>query len=341
MSKVTSLAAILLLLIIRNLQAQTLYIDPVKGSDTADGTAGAPLASIQRALYLAEDYTGKEEIRIKLFPGLYLLKDKIVIDKKRSELFPFYIEAAIMPDDEDWEPTKMPVIQSISSNNSVTQFPHAIGFMIASDNVTLKGLKFTGNANPEVKYYYPVNRENENLKGLDISQCYFIGERNSAPVQGGIWAHGAGTRVDHCIFYNCKNALLLFKSISDFSLTHSIIYGAYEAAVWFGPFDSDFVFKNNIVSNCAYFWLRAENTFPKYIFSSSLIAGNDGFMGYYAKNGAVPADNYAQTENQIQKSGKLVLSEVKTNGLPKDYLNPTKRSAGQELGAGIFIKPKN
>ncbi|MCF0054612.1 right-handed parallel beta-helix repeat-containing protein [Dyadobacter sp. CY356] len=341
MNKVTFLAAILLLLFIQNVHAQTIYVDPANGNDSASGTVQGPLASIQKALSLAGSFTGKETVHIKLLPGLYLLKDKVIVETKRSEPSWLIVEAAVMPDDADWEPTKMPVVQSISANNSLTQFPHSTGFLIASNNAALKGLKFIGNANPEVKYYYPVNRENENLKGLDISQCYFIGERNSEPIQGSIWAQGAGIHVDHCIFYNCKNALLLFKSISDFSFTHSIIYGAYEAAVWFGPFDSDFIFKNNIISNCTYFWLRAENTFPKYTFSNSLITGNNAFMGYYAKNGSVPAERNEHTENQIQKSGQLILSEVKTNGLPKDYLNPTKESAGSALGAGIFINPKN
>ncbi|GLU54428.1 right-handed parallel beta-helix repeat-containing protein [Dyadobacter frigoris] len=341
MNKVTSLTTILLFLFFQNLSAQTIFVDAIKGNDSGGGTVRAPLASIQKALDQAGGFTGKEAIHIKLLPGLYLLKDRVVIDKMRNEAIWLTIEAAVMPDDADWEPTKMPVIQSVSANNSVTQFPHSIGFLIASNNIALKGLKFIGNGNPEVKYYYPVNRENESLKGLDISQCYFIGERNSAPIQGSIWAHGAGTHVDHCIFYGCKNALLLFKSISDFSLTNSIIYGAYEAAVWFGAFNSDFIFKNNIVSNCAYFWLRAENTFPKYTFNNSLIINNDGYMGYYAKDGSIPADKNEHIENQIRKSGSLILSEVKTNGLPKDYLNPTKESAGKELGAGIFINPQN
>ena len=63
-------------------------------------------------------------------------------------------------------------------------------------------------------------------------------------------------------------------------------------------------------------------------------------MGYYAKNGSIAADKNEHTENQVQKSGRLILSEVKTNGLPKDYLNLTKESAGRELGAGIFMNPK-
>jgi hypothetical protein len=340
MNKVTYLSVILCFLLVYTLHAQTLFVDPVKGRDAAIGTMDAPLASIERAMEQARLFSGKENIHIKLLPGLYLLRDKITFDKNLDASFWFTVEAAIQPDDPDWISAKMPVIQSISANNSVTQFPHSAGFLIATNRIALKGLKFIGNANPNVNYYYPVNREDENLEGLSVSQCYFIGDRNSAPVQGAVWAHGKATHVDHCIFYGCKNALLLFKSIRDFSLTHSIIWGAYEAAVWFGPFDSNFTFTNNIISNCTYFWLRPENTLPAYTFSNSHFTNMAGYMGYYTKDGPVPAVDNEHIEINIQKSGKLTLSDVKTEGFPKDFLNPTPESAGKSLGAGIFIDPK-
>jgi len=245
-----------------------------------------------------------------------------------------------MPDDPDWIPAKTPVMQSVSSNNSVAQFTHCAGFLVSRNNVSFKGLKFPGNSNPNVVYYYPITRENENLKGLEVSQCYFIGEKNSDPIQGAIWAHGGGTHVDHCIFYGCKNALLLFKSIKDFSVTNSIIDGSYEAAVWFGPFDSPFIFRNNIVTHCSYFWLRPEDTQPAYAFSNSLIVDNDHYMGFYTSHGPVEALKNSHTETAIQKSGKVILNEVKTQGMPNDYLNLTSESAGKDISAGIFKKPK-
>jgi hypothetical protein len=45
--------------------------------------------------------------------------------------------------------------------------------------------------------------------------------------------------VDHCIFYGCKNALVLIKSVRDFSMPHSIVSGAYEAAVCDQSTESD------------------------------------------------------------------------------------------------------
>ncbi|WP_353720687.1 hypothetical protein [Dyadobacter sp. 676] len=338
MCKLRYLLCIVLLLAGDHLSAQSIFVDVQNGKDSNPGSQQAPVASLPKAMELARTFKSNENTTIKVLPGLYLLNDKLNIDKRNTEEAWLTIEAAVMPDDADWAPAKMPVIQSISTNNSVTQFPHSIGFLIAADHIAIRGLKFLGNANPDVKYYYPLNREDSTLTGLNVSQCYFIGERNSAPIQGSIWAHGAGTHVDHCIFYGTKNALLLFKGIKDFSLTHSIIFGAYEAAVWFGSFNSPFVFKNNIVANSEYLWLRQENTFPKYAFSDCLFTGLKHYMGYYGRNGTLPTERNEHTERNVGKTGRVLLSEVSVNGLPKDYLNPLPGSAGAELHAGIFKK---
>lgn len=324
------------------LHAQTIYVDVIKGSQEARGTITDPLASLEKAVLLAAGFSGNEPITIKVAPGLYVFHHlaEIRTGKKENDTIQYSIEATIMPDYADWLPAKMPVIQSVSIDNSNVQFTHCGGFLVSKSNTSFKGLKFTGNTNPAVKYYYPITRESENYKGLSVSQCYFIGERNSAPIQGAIWAHGAGIAVDHSIFYECKNALLLFRSISDFSVTHSIIYGSYEAAVWFGPFTSPFVFRDNIVTRCNYFWLSPDNTQPAYQFSNSLITDNDQYMGYYTSNGPMPAKTDSIKEINIRKTGKVLLSEVKTEGLPNDYLNQIAGSAGKDIPAGIFKKVK-
>ncbi len=245
-----------------------------------------------------------------------------------------------MPDDEVWSAAEMPVIQSIAANNSNHQFTHSVGFLVAKDNVSFKGIKFLGDANPEIKYYYPITRENPDADGLSVSQCYFVGEKNSAAIQGAIWAHGSGTSVDHCIFFDCKNALLLFNSIRKLSVTNCIIDGSYEAAVWFGAFLEPFTFRNNIVTRCNYFWLFQKGTNPAYTFSNSIIAGNDHYLGYYG-NALEPASNDSVTETHIQKTAKLLFSEVGTEGLPTDYLNPIIGSDGLGLEAGIFKQQKH
>ena len=337
MYKLSYLLSIILLLV-RPLHAQTIHVNASAGNDAANGKVETPVATLQRAIELAKTFKTGESATIKVGPGLYTLRDQVVIDKRNTDEAWLTIEAAVMPDAADWKPAQMPVIQSISANNNKTQFQHAVGFLIAADHIRIRGLKFIGNGNPEVQYYYPVSRKDSTLTGLDVSQCYFIGERNSAPIQGSIWAHGAGIHVDHCIFYGTKNVLLLFMAIRDFSLKNSIIVGAYESAVWFGTFHEPFVFENNIVANSEYLWLRAEKTYPKYQFKNCLFTGMQHEMGYYGQNGATPADRNAHSEEHVVRTGNLLLSEVATNGLPKDYLNPLPQSAGKELNAGIFKK---
>lgn len=341
MNRLFLFLTILLFLSASRADAQTIFVDAVKGKDGAKGTLTDPFASLEKAIHLASGFTGKEPVAIRIYPGLYILQHQAEIktSKIADDTVIYTIEAVIMPDDPDWQPVSMPVIQSVSPDNSTTQFPHAVGFLVAKSNVSFRGLKFLGNSNPSVRYYYPITREKETCKGLEISQCYFIGEKNSAPIQGAVWAHGAATKIDHCIFYECKNALLLFKSIRDFSITNSIISGAYEAAAWYWGTGNDFEFRNNIVTNCNYFWLRAPDTSPTYTFSSSIITDVNQYMGFWEK-GLVPAEKNNHIETNIKRSGKILLSEVKTEGLPKDYLNLLPESDGNELNAGIFKKDK-
>ena len=325
------------------LSAQVLYVDAAKGREEAKGTATDPLASLEKAVALAGSFTGNEPVTIKIHPGLYVLRQQAILRTARQsdDTLSYTLEAAVLPGDSAWQPGKMPVIQSVSPNNSEVQFVHAVGFLVGRSNVSFRGLKFLGNAHPEVAYYYPITRENESYRGLTVSQCMFIGEKNSAPIQAAIWAHGAGTHVDHSVFYGCKNAFVLIKAIRDFSLTHSIIHGAYEAAVWHGPDnDPQFTFRNNIVTGCNFFWLRPENTAPAYTFSHSLIANNRHYMGLYTRQGPVEAPKNAHQEAGIRKTGNVQLREVDFKGVPKDYLHPAPGSDGHELKAGLFREAK-
>ena len=332
---------VLFLMLSVRINAQTIYADAVNGKENAKGTVADPFLSLEKAITLANGFTGSEPVTIKLAPGLYVLSHKMEIKtaKATDDNAKFTIEAISMPDDAGWQPHKMPVIQSVSPINSNYQFNHSVGFLVAKSNVSFKGLKFVGNASPDVAYYYPITRENENLNGLEVSQCYFIGEKNSTRLQSGMWTHGTGIHVDHCIFYGCRNAMVLIKNIKDFSLTNSIIDGAYESAIWFGASDAPFTFKNNIVTNCNFFWVRPQNTQPAYTFSNSLICNNGAFMGYITNNDLIPADKTNLKENRIRKTGKVELVFIKTDARqPHNYLNPVPGSDGADLEAGIFKK---
>jgi hypothetical protein len=163
------------------LQAQTLFVDAVNGKDDGRGTDREPVATLQRAVEIASPFTGDLPVTIKLLPGLYCQSTKLTLrTAKTSGASPDYtLEATIMPYEADWQPRKMPVIQSLSGNNSTAQFTHSVGPLVAQEQSS------------NVEYYYPITRANEGLNGLQVSQSYFIGERNSAPMQSATWAMAA------------------------------------------------------------------------------------------------------------------------------------------------------
>lgn len=329
MYKPIFLTAILLLATGWQLSAQTIFVDPIKGQDTQTGTAVAPLATLDKAVAVANAFAGKEPVSIKLFPGLYTLTQKLSIQ------LPASIEAVTLPDDTGWLPSKMPVIQSISGNNSDKQFPHSIGFLVAADKVNFRGLKFTGNANPAVTYYYPITKEDSLLTGLGVSQCYFAGDRYAAPIQGAVWAHGPNTAIDHCIFYNCKNSLLFFKGVDHFSVTNTVIYGSYEAAMWVWLLDGQFTFRNNIIADCDYFWTIPDAVSAKRRFENSLFLNVDHNAGNW-KSGMVPASDADFIFENVRRSNK---DKVSASALP---IQPANRSGlpfipeADNMGAGLF-----
>lgn len=327
-----------------NLHAQTICVDAVKGKAEAKGTAADPLASLEEAVNRTNSFSGQEPIWIKLAPGLYTMTHELTIKTAVSgrDTIAYTIEAMTMPDGRSWKQSKMPVIQSISSNTNIMPFTHCIGFLLSKDNVSFKGLKFIGNPNLNVKSYYPIRRTDKTLTGLNLSQCYFIGERNSAPIESSLWVSGGGIHIDHCIFYSSKTALVLNSGINDFSLTHSIISGSYESAIWYAGSGAPFTFKNNIITNCRFVMVHPENKQPDYTFSDSYLTDNEHYLGAYPPSKdkqvpvPVPVDNTSITEVNIHKSGKIELIPSGNKVIPADYLNLSRESDGKSTAAGIF-----
>lgn len=322
--------------------AQTYYVDAQNGDDLNIGTSSAPFQSLEYAARQANLQTGNNAIVIRVLPGIYLLEDKVVINpvKIMRDSTRYTIEAAIMPDDEQWSPEKMPVIQSSSDNNSTTQFPHATGMLVAADHVTIRGLKFLGNANPRADYYYPISKEDPSLRDLVVSQCYFIGDKEAAKIQGGVWAHGEGNVISHCVFYECRNGVLFFNNVDGFTIEYSIIYGSYESAFWFGPADYQFRFSNNIVAGNANFLVGPKELKYSSVFSSSVIVDNDGFVGYWsrAEQKVVQISKPDIELDQVTRSGRIILDTNDDVKPGKRHIHLSMNSAGANLGAGIFIK---
>ncbi|WP_416445743.1 right-handed parallel beta-helix repeat-containing protein [Leeuwenhoekiella sp. A16] len=339
MRKNLILTSKLILLSMVFVSAQELYVSPELGNDDYSGSKESPFKSIEKAVLTANEMTGAGNIIIKLHPGLYSLKEKLSINPVRMfmDSTRYTIEALTMPDDADWTPEKMPKIQSISNNNSITQFAHATGILVASENVSIRGIKFLGNPNPMVTYYYPVSKENPSLSDLEVSQCLFIGDKESAPIQGGVWAHGPDNTVEYSVFYECRNAVLFFNNVHSFTIRNTIVYGSYESAFWFGSDDFEFIFENNIIAHNTNFLVGPKDLKYSSAFSNSLIVDNSGYVGYWSRDDqkVLPINKPNIVERRIIKSGQVRLKD-NSIALDKMHLHLTKDSKGQELKAGIF-----
>ncbi len=341
MKKQALLFLISFFIIALNAEAQTVYVNAATNTKKTKGTAKEQFANIYDAVNYANMLHDSAAVIIRLSPGLYTLTNSLKITSPDTLATNNYIiEAMIMPRDTNWTPAQMPVIQVMADSNREGRLQHASAALeIERNNVSIRGLKFIGNPNPASKYYYAIERKNKALKNLDISQCYFIGEKNSTPIQGGIFAQGESIHVSHCIFYNCKNAVMGFMNVKDFSLTHSIIYGAYEGAVWLGygkDADLPFTFHDNIIANGSYVFISDKGEHHYYNFSNSVIAGNTYYLGFNGDT-LLPDNVNKPTEKNIQKNGSVVLNEVTADGVPNDYLHVSKKSLGSDIDAGIFI----
>lgn len=337
--------SILFISLCQNVNAQDFYVNPLIGNDVNKGTIENPYKTIEKAIQKANETTGSGSINIRLFPGVYVLHDKISINPVRimGNSDRFTIEALIMPDDSGWTPEKMPIVQSISDNNSETQFIHSTGFLVSANNVSIRGLKFIGNPNPLVPYYYPITRENPLLKNLEVSQCYFIAEKNSSSIQGAIWAHGQEITVEHCVFYNCRNAILLFKNINKCLIKNNLIYGAYESAMWIGDNDANFEFSKNIISACNFIIVKGSNYKYRYKLSDCVFIGNRNYVGHWSEtdDGISISKENDCIEINILRTGEIKLVERETEYYPMDYLHLSSNSVGYNLNVGIFKKNKN
>jgi hypothetical protein len=90
----------------QGLSAQTLYVNALDGNDSAAGTVTAPLASLQKAVGIAKDFSSSQPVTIKVAPGLYVLKAPLKLESRFSgnHAAAYTLEALVMPDDTAWNP---------------------------------------------------------------------------------------------------------------------------------------------------------------------------------------------------------------------------------------------
>jgi len=122
-------------------RAQILFVDGGKGRVDAKGTFDEPLSNVEQAIRLANRFSAGKAVTIKLAPGLYTLDRPLKITSENgSDTTMYSIEAMVMPDDADWTPSKMPVIQISADSNREGKLPHAsVALQIDRNNVCIKG----------------------------------------------------------------------------------------------------------------------------------------------------------------------------------------------------------
>jgi hypothetical protein len=341
------LSGVFSLLFWLSIQAQTVYVDSNIGDDKNPGSKESPVYSIQKAAEIIRS-NDNEIYVMKINPGIYVLDKHISVStEKPMDNKRIVIEASVLPDDSTWSPEKMPVIINSSLKGEIpdADFSYVISFLINESHVCMRGLKFHGYVYPNTRYF-PIARLNMEKTDLSVEQCMFIADKDASHIQVGVIAHGNEIKIDHCVFFNAKNTVVFWlddgKTIKHGNgITNSIIYGAFQSAVWTASPDKDFKFENNVVTNCKHVWIRNYENTIKYSINNCVIVNNKYNKAIPGESGVEPAD-FEITENNVVKEGDISLRKADNidDPLPIDYLHLTPGSAGYLLGAGLFKNKK-
>jgi hypothetical protein len=347
--KKTFLTGVLAFICHLTIQAQTVYVDSNMGNDKNPGTQKTPVCSIYKAVEIVKSRDNDIYV-VKINPGIYVLdRHESVATEKSMTGKRIVIEASVLPDDSSWTPEKMPVIASRARKGELPQSAHFVAaFLIEASNVTIRGLKFHGYCYPNTRYF-PIARFNTTKTDLLVEQCVFVGDANISQIQVGVIAHGNEVRIDHCIFYKVRNTAVFFRDSGEGvktgnGITNSIIYGANHA-VWTAWPDKDFLFANNIVSNCMYVWIKNNFNPTTYSAENCIIVNNRYYTGMPDSVRLNPKE-FEIDERNVTKEGEISLRLIGTEErptldsvdkpLPVDYLHVIPGSLGYELHAGLF-----
>lgn len=340
--KLKLLLILTLTFIYLSIHSQVVYVDSYNGNDLNIGTKDAPLATINKAVEIVNS-NENDVCTVKIKPGIYILEHHVAIEtEKVLGHNRIVIEASILPDDSTWTPDKMPVIISrsrigeIMADDKYLKDNWITSFYINQSHVTIRGLKFQGYSYPKI--YYAISRFNKNITDLLVEQCIFTGDNQSNILAVGVIAHGDSIQINRCIFYNTSGTVVYWQSSASNqtktgnSMTNCIIYGC-KSAVYTYSVDENFIFKNNIVSNCKSFWCKGDINNYTYLVDNCVVVNNE----VYASNGEDIRD-FKLDEKNVIKEGKILLKKINNlfQPLPVDHLHIIKGTLGYNLGAGLF-----
>lgn len=327
-------------------QSETvIHIDSKRGSDGADGSQSQPFKTIaQAALAIPESASGP--VTLVIHPGRYALAEKVTLNRGQfSQQAPLTIQASILPDNPNWQPDHMPVIESTKHPGIVEGRGKPIsGFSIEISHVKFQGLRFKGN--PAVGHrYYPIRRDNPTLENLHVTQCLFEGDQAKAPIHVAVIARGHGIVVEHSIFKECRNPTVFWKAEGGNSygnaFRHCIATNSYQSGLWTTDTASDFDFRNNIFLGGEVFHIHLFSRESFYSFSNSYIVGFKVPQRLTNGPGGKEAPNPAPItirEHRIFRQADIQLNLDEAQGKNRRWLHVQADSPGAELNAGLFTK---
>lgn len=354
---ITSFLCFTLMNLILSAQINDLFIDPNTGNDQNTGSKEQPLKTLFEAASRVNQSNGTGAVTIYLSEGIYGLSATVTFHPANwhfSKDQRLTIRATLLPDDEDWNPGKMPVIVStmpLDFKPNGRQDPlggTSYGIQVETSYVTIQGLRILGTPVHErpkegmVRRNYPIVREGRNLDDLRITQCLFVGDEQVIPNHLGVLASGQGIVVDHCIFYQCKDAVVYWfsdKPAERCEMHHNLMIDNYGAAVWSWTVADDFKYYNNVVSNNNIFWEVGRDDSRTYTITNSIVVGYNSLVnkGGGAFGYGEPTDPKRLKYGNdviIKKEGSL---DIEKNQTKRNYLHLVPGTLGADLGAGLFI----
>ena len=339
-------------------QENDIYVNPDTGNDQNAGSLEQPVRTLNEAARRLNESNGTDAVTIYLSEGIYGLSATAIFKPANRQFTRenrLTIRAVVLPDDPEWNAAKMPVIIStmpLELEPGGRKDPlggRSYGIQIETSHVTIQGLRVLGSplherpAEGMVRRNYPIVREGRDLEDLRITQCLFTGDKHVIPNHLAILASGQSIVVDHCVFYNCKDAVVFWFSdrpAENCEMHHNLMIGNYGAAVWSWTCAEDFKYYNNVVSNTNIFWILNRDEQRTFSISNSLVIGYNVLVNKGGGAGGLGEegnpDKIKFGENVIiKKEGSVQIEEDPTK---RNYLHIIPGTPGADLGAGLFIK---
>ena len=327
--------------------AATIHVDARRGRDTSPGTLQQPLKTLGRVAEIVNGRSGAGPTIVRLAPGVYTLSEAAVLKPNRpfTEQERLIVEAAVLPDDPRWRPDSMPTILSIEDPHAPdkAQEPtQSYGLKIKTSHATVRGLKFLGSPIPN-NYYCSLECVGDRLEDILVTQCLFVGDRDTLNIYCAAITDGDRFVVDHCVFRGCHGCAVLWDGGHGHvgkgnAMRYCLVNDARIAGVWTCDTDEDFDFHHNVVAGGEYFWMRKRGKPKTYRLRNCVVVGNSHYSGYGVEMGPTgpTGPEVSYKEEDLVKEGEIQWERSRT---ARRYLHPAEGSLGSELGAGLFKEP--